>query len=450
MTDYMKLAQDVVAKAASQGVDAEAIVTNEVETEIKVDRGEIEQLSQSGSLGLGVRVIKNGQTGYAYTSDFSENSIDDTVKAAIELADVVTADEHRQLPDPEPIPDDDLRIFDSEFEKVSTEQKIEFVKAVEKAALEFDERVIMTTMCSYFDAVAHVYLANSKGFAGSYSRTVAGSFLMAIAKDDSGMMNAMNFGVSNFFNELDPSGIGAGAGKNAVDLLGGKPVETQTCTVVFDPLVAGEILGYLSMALTAEAMQRGRSFLVNKMGQEVASDRVTLLDNGRMLGGIASAPFDGEGVPTSATRLIDEGVLQNVIYDSYTASRDGVKSTGNAGRGGHRSLPSLGPTNFYLQPGPTSPDELIAGVENGLYVTRIMQTGGVNPVTGDCSMGANGLWIKDGKLAQSVSGVTVATTLNEFLQNISEVANDLRIMPFFGAIGAPTIRVDNVTVGGAE
>jgi len=263
------------------------------------------------------------------------------------------------------------------------------------------------------------------------------------------MMNALNLGVSNFFKELDAEEIGRGAGKRAVELLSGEIIETQTCTVVFDPMVAGEIFAYLSMALTAEAMQRGRSFLIDKMGQDVASDKVTLLDNGRLPGGIASAPFDGEGVPTSATRLIDEGVLQNVIYDSYTASRDGKQSTGNAARGGHRSLPTLAPTNFYLQPGHATREELIAGVENGLYVTTIMQTGGINPVSGDCSMGANGLWIENGKLTRPINGVTVATTLQNLLMNISEVANDLRILPFYGAIGAPTIRVDNVTVGGA-
>jgi PmbA protein len=148
--------------------------------------------------------------------------------------------------------------------------------------------------------------------------------------------------------------------------------------------------------------------------------------------------------------LIDEGVLQNVIYDSYSASSEGKDSTGNAGRSGHRDLPTLRPSNFYLQPGHVSPEELIAGVDRGFYVTNIMQVGGINPVNGDCSMGANGLWIENGKLTHAINGVTVATTLNDLLMNITEVANDLRILPFFGAIGAPTIRVDNVTVAGAR
>ncbi len=196
-------------------------------------------------------------------------------------------------------------------------------------------------------------------------------------------------------------------------------------------------------------MQRGRSFLLGRMGQDVGSDNVSLLDNGRLQGGMGSAPFDGEGVPTGATRLIDEGVFQNVIYDTYTAQREGGKrSTGNAQRGSHRELPTLRPSNFYIQPGQESAEAIIAGVERGLYVTRIMQTGGVNPITGDCSMAASGVWIENGRLTHPVNGVTLATTLNDLLQNISVVGSDLRIVPFFGAIGSPTVRVDNMTIGG--
>ena len=448
MTDYMQLAKDVVEKTAAFGVDAEVFISSETETEIKVDRGEVERLTQASSFGLGVRAIKDGRTGYAYTSDFSDEGIDSVVKSAVELSEVATQDEYRTLPETQSISDEDLKIYDPDLENVPTEKKVAFIKAVEKAALDYDERIIMTNMCSYFDGIVHVYLANSNGFAGSYSRTVAGAFLFGLAKDENGMRNAMDLDMSNFFKDLNAEKIGRGAGKRAVDLLSGKTVETQTCTVVFDPLVGSQIMASLAQALTAQAMQRERSFLINKMGQDVASDKVTLLDNGRMPGGFASAPFDGEGVPTSATRLIDEGVLQNVIYDSYTAGRDGVQSTGNAGRNGHRSMPGLAPTNFYMQPGQVTQEELIAGVEKGLYVTDIMTVGGINPVNGDCSMGANGIWIEDGKLTHSINGVTVATTLSDLLMNVSEVANDLRVVPFFGAIGTPTIRVDNVTVAG--
>jgi PmbA protein len=166
--------------------------------------------------------------------------------------------------------------------------------------------------------------------------------------------------------------------------------------------------------------------------------------------GFSSAPFDGEGVPTAATRLIDEGVFQNVLYDSYTATKEGKPSTGNAQRESHRSVPSLGLSNFYLQPGNKTPDQIISEIDNGILVTNIMQTGGIDPITGECSMGAYGRWIENGKLTKPVSGITLATTLSDLLKNITEVGNDLRLFPFQGAVLAPTIRVNNITVGGAE
>ncbi|MEZ4670133.1 MAG: TldD/PmbA family protein [Anaerolineae bacterium] len=451
MTDYLELAKEVVKRAASRGAEAEAIVTQDIETQIKVSKGEVEQLSQSSARGLGVRVIDGGRMGYAYTSDFSDAGIEQTWRTALELAQVATPDEHRALPEARTVPSDDLEIWDKNLEDIATADKIDLLKAVEKAALESDPHVILAEFLNYGDSINHVYLVNSKGFSGQYGRTTAYSYLMGIARGDDGdMTNAFGMGASNFFSDLDPVEIGREAGTKAASLLGGKPVPTQVGTVVLDHMVGAQILGALSQALSAEAWQKKRSFLLDRMGQQVGSDMVTLMDNGRLKRGLASAPFDGEGVPTSATRLVDEGVLQNLTYDSYSAHKAGVGSTGNAQRAGHRSLPGLGPSNFYMQPGQLTRDEIIAGVEKGLYVISVMQTGGIDAITGDCSMGANGLWIENGKITGPVGGVTVATTLDGFLNNITAVGSDLRMVPMFGAIGVPTLRVDNVTIGGTK
>ncbi len=451
MTDYMELAKEVVKRASAKNVEAEAVITQDTETQIKVSKGEVEQLSQSSARGLGVRVIDGGRTGYAYTSDFSEDGIEQTWRTALELAKVATADEHRKLPETRSIPDEDLEIWDEKLVNVSTQDKIALLKAVEQAALDYDPRIILAEFCNYGDAISHFYLANSKGFAGQFGRTTAYAYLMAIARgEDNEMTNSFGMGASNYFGDLDPKAIGIESAEKSISLLGGKPVPTQVGTVVLDYFVGAQILGALAQALSADAWQKKRSFLVDRMGQQVGSDMVTLMDNGRLKRGLASAPFDGEGVPTSATRLVDEGVLQNLTYDSYSASKAGVKSTGNAQRAGHRSLPGLGPSNFYMQPGNVSRDEIIAGVDKGLYVISVMQTGGIDPITGDCSMGANGLWIENGKIVGPVGGVTVATTLNDFLNNITQVGNDLHMVPMFGTIGVPTLRVDNVTIGGTK
>ncbi len=451
MTDYLELAKEISRRASSVGIEAEAYITHDIETSIRVSKGAVEKLSQSSARGLGVRVIDGGRTGYAYTSDFSESGIEQTWRTALELAKIATPDEHRKLPEPRTIPQDDLEIWDENLPNVTIEAKIDLLRRVEQAALDYDPRVVMTEFCSYGDAVSHVYLANSRGFAGQYGRTIAYAYLMGIARgDDGGMMNAFGQGFSNFFHELDAEAIGHEAGEKAVSILGGQPVPTQVGTVILDHAVGAEILEALAGALSSEAWQKKRSFLMDKMGQTIGSDMVTLMDNGRLKGGLATAPFDAEGVPTAATKLVDEGVLQNLVYDSYTASKAGVSSTGNAQRADYRSLPALRINNFYMQPGHLSRDEIIAGVERGLYVISVMQTGGINPITGDCSMAANGLWIENGKIVGPVGGVTIATTLGDFLNNISQVGNDLRMMPTFGAIGVPTLRVDNVTIGGVN
>jgi len=447
--NYLDLAKSIVEQASTNGIEAEAFIMDSEETEIRLQAGKMEKLSHSASKGVGVRIIDHGRVGYAYTSDFSDDSIEKTWKTAIELAAVATEDKLRTLPDPQPISDENLEIYDSNLSTITTEQKIDLLKQIEQASLDYDDRIFAVMMCVYFDSISHVHLANSKGFAGSYDRTTSGAYLVSVARDDSDAAEAFGLGVSNFFDDLDAKKIGEEGSKRAIDILGGKPVPTQECSVVFDAMVVGELLGYIATAMNANSIQKGRSFLVDKLGQEIASDKVVLIDHGRMKRGLSSAPFDGEGNPTSITRLIDEGMFQNIIYDSYTAKKDDTISTGNAGRQSHRDVPSLGISNFYLQPGPKSLDDIISEIDNGMYVTRIMQTGGVDPVTGDCSMAAYGLWIENGKLTKAVSGVTVATTLVDLLKNVSEVGSDLRIVPFMGSVNTPSIRVDNITVGGS-
>ena len=210
------------------------------------------------------------------------------------------------------------------------------------------------------------------------------------------------------------------------------------------------IAGALASALSAQSMQRSRSFLQGKTGQTVASDMVTLLDNGRLPGGLGTRPFDDEGVPTGATRLIDEGVLQAVLHDTYTAAREGTdSSTGNASRPSHAGLPSVAPSNFYFQPGLQTPKEVIAGVEKGLYVESVMNTHSINPISGDYSVSAKGYWIENGQIVHPVNEVTIAIPLQDWLHNVSGVANDLLFMPMGGVLGAPTIRVDHVMIGGS-
>ncbi|MFO7540155.1 MAG: TldD/PmbA family protein [Chloroflexota bacterium] len=446
--DYLEITQRVIDQATAAGADAEAYLTVGKETNIEVNQGEVAKLSFAGSKGLGVRVIQNGRMGYAYTSDFSTDSLRRCTAYALTLAEAADADEFRRLPQPQPVPEEALDNYDPEMATLPAETKVTFAKQLEQAALAADERVIMALNTRYLDNVSDVFLATSKGFSGSYKQSFAAGIVMAMASDGQERAMAFGVGINNSIRKLDAQQIGQEAGEQAAKLLGGKPVPTQEATIVYSPFAAHAVIGALARALTAEAMQKNRSFLQGKMGQDVASDMVTLLDNGRLPGGLATRPFDDEGVPTGATRLIDEGVLQAVLHDTYTAGKERTTSTGNATRLSHRQPPQLTPSNFYLQPGNITPDELIAGVQNGLYVVNTMNTHSINPVSGDYSVSAQGFWIEDGRLTHPVNEVTIAIPLDQLLKNIKAVANDLLFLPFMGAIGSPTFRVDGVMIGG--
>ena len=251
MTDYLELAKSIVAKAATDDIEVEVIITDNKQTSINVQNGEVEKLSQSGSRGIGVRAIQNGKQGYAYTSDFSDESIEETWRTAVTLSKVATEDEYRKLPEPEPIPDEDLEIYDPKLATVPVEDKIAVALKVEQAARAYDERIFMAQRTTYGDQINHTYLANSKGFAGSYDSSAAFSFLMAIGRDDNGMVQAMHFGASTSFDDLDGTAIGTRAAEKAINLLGGEPVPTQKTTVVLDHVVGAQILGALSQALSA-------------------------------------------------------------------------------------------------------------------------------------------------------------------------------------------------------
>ncbi len=458
--DYLKLAKDVVSQAVEWGVEAEAYINVGQNTEINVDRGEVEKLSQAGAKGLGVRVIRDGKggsarhsgarLGYAYTSDFSANSIRRTIEAAVTLAEVADGDVYRSLPEPQPAPDEELDIYDQALVDLPIERKVEMAKQLERVALGYDKRIVLTNPCMLLSQVGTVAIANSKGIAGSYDKSFIGGFLMAMAADENDRSMAFGFGFGSRLADFAPAEVGEDAARKAVGMLGGKPVPTQRATVVYSPLAATSVLGALSRAVGADALQRNRSFLKDKIGQPVAADMVSVLDNGRLPGGIATRPFDDEGVPTAATRLIDEGVLQTALYDHYTATRDGAaSSTGNASRGSHASIPGLDASNFYFQPGLQTPEEVIAGVERGLYVESVMNTASINPISGDYSISAKGYWIENGALSYAVNEVTIALPMQELLQNIKAIGNDLTFVPMMGALGSPTIRVDGVMIGGS-
>jgi PmbA protein len=448
--DYMKLAKQLVDQASAGGAEAEAVVTHSQETMIRVNAGEVREMSRAVSRGLGLRVINRGRMGYAYTSDFAAPALESTLRAAVALAESADPDGHRTLPQHQEhvVSAEELKIHDDGLSRRSVGDKVDLILEVEQVALSYDPRVVATSYCSYHDDLSRVYLANSHGISGCYERTGIVAYLQAVARDTDEQVSGMGLGWSVLYADLDPQEIGAEAARRALQLLGGRPVRTQQAEVIMDSFVGTELLSFVASALTGEATQRGRSFLIGKLGESIASESVNLVDDGLLIGGLASAPFDGEGVPSSRTPLITGGRLERLLYDTYTANVDGTLSTGNGQRGSHRTLPHPAPTNVYMEPSSTPVGELIGTVGKGLYMTSTMNTGGINPINGDYSVGASGLWVENGEIVKPVTEVTVAGNMLEMLAHVQGIADDLRFIPIAGSVGAPTMVIGGMTIGG--
>jgi PmbA protein len=443
--ELVEIAQAAVAYGIKQGADAaETFVSTGRELSVEVRHGVLETMKQAEDRGIGVRVLRGRQVGFAFDTELGKREVEETVRRAIAASKHTHADDYQSLPRPgEPYPVLDL--YDAAIDLTPVEEKVSLALRMEEAALGFDGRVKIIESSTYQEGAGEVAIANSHGIAASYRGAVCGLFISLAAEKDglSETGYALRFG--RRYKELAPEELGREAAARAVKLLGAQAAKTGAVPVVFDPYVAVDIVGLLGPALTAEAVQRGRSLFAGKIGEAVASKGVTLIDDGTMAAGVAASPFDGEGVPSGRTVLVKEGVLEGYLYNTYTAAKEGKTSTGNAVRTSFKTTPSVGTTNFFLEPGLQSPQDLIKEVANGLYVLEVMGMHTANPISGDFSVGAKGIWIENGVLTRPVRGIVIAGNMIELLKRVDAVASDLR---FFGTRGAATLRVLELTVGG--
>lgn len=445
--DYGQLAKKLVARAVKRGAkQAEAFLQVGRQADVRVRDGEIEDLTQSTSKGVGLRVLVKGRLGFAYTSDFDPAALDAFVDRAVELARVSAPDPLNGLPtrlDFGRYPDVGA-LFDPEVATLAPDWKIKAAIEMEKVVRAYDGRIKTIDSVGAGEGVSEVYLASSEGASGSSQDTSVYLYASPVATDGEQLQTATWYDQKRFFKELDaPEAIAREAARRAVRLLGAKKVRSQRVPVVFDPSMAASFIGTVAAAANGDAVFKGASFLAKQLGKKLAPDFVTLVDDGRLPRGLATSPFDGEGVATRRNEILSKGVLSTFLYDSFTARKAKRKSTGNASRG-YRSLPHIGTHNLYLEPGARTPEAIIKSIPNGLYVTAMLGHG-ANLITGEYSRGANGLWIENGELARPVQEITVAGTLLEMLAHIREVGNDLT---FRSATAAPTLCFEELTVSG--
>jgi PmbA protein len=446
--DLKEIAVDVVKRAMASGASAaEAVVRDGTEFATVVRLGEVETLKESGAKAIGVRVFMGQRAASTYTSDFSPQALERMVSSAVSLARVTSEDPHAGLPDASEQGSvaSDLDLYYDDVYSLSTADRIDYARRAEKAALSVDERIRNSEGGSFDAATGHKVLANSKGFVGEYQRSYCSVSAVPVAQDSNGAMQRDYwYSVARTMGKLEsPEQVGRVAAERTLRRLGARKVKTTRVPVIFDPQVARALLGEICDAVNGDSVYRGASFLAGKLGEKVAGENVTIIDDGTMPGGFGSSPFDGEGIPSRRTMVIERGVLKSYLLNCYTARKLGLKTTGNAARG-LAGNPGISAGNFFLQPGTRSAREMLCDVPDGLYLTEFLGFG-VNLVTGDFSRGASGQWIKNGELAYPVEEITVAGNLKDMLLNISEIGNDLE---FRGAVASPTIRIDGLTIAG--
>lgn len=445
LVDLMDIARFALERAGALGAGmAEAYLSAEKELTIEVRDGRVETMKLARDRGLGLRVVQDGRAGFAFTTDLNRAAVEEIVRQAMGNAASTAPDPYRVLPGPAAAYPQ-LDLYDPAIRQATVEEKIEMARQMERAARNVDPRVKIIETAAYQDAESEVTLVNSRGITSRYRSAYCGLYVSLVATEGDDSQTGFALDYRLHYRELDPWKVGQEAARRAVRMLGARPVATRRAAVILEPYVATGFLGLLGPGLTAEAVQKNRSPFAGKVGQQVASTLVTVLDDGAMAGGIASAPFDGEGVPTGRTVLIEGGVLKGFLHNTYTAARDGVQSTGNGVRGSFKSTPEVGTTNFFIQPGTVSPEQLIRDTASGLYVTEVMGMHTANPISGDFSVGAAGILIENGQLTRPVRGVAIAGNLLELLNHVDGVAGDLT---FFGGRGSPTIRVARMSISG--
>jgi PmbA protein len=439
----LQRAEQLVDAARRAGADtADAVAVRGVSQSVEVREGSVEESERSEGDNMGLRVFVGRRQAVVSTNDLSGEGIDTLAERAVAMARVAPEDRFAGLAEPEllvrTIPDLDL--LDPNLPSV--EQLEETARTVESAGLAV-KGVTKSGGASASAGIGGMVLVTSHGFRGAYLGSSHNIGMQAIAGADTAMERDYDFSSALHLSDLESAeAIGRSAGERAVKRINPRKVTTRRVPVVFDPRVAGSLVGHLASAINGSAIARKTSFLKDKLGEQLFSSGINIIDDPLRIRGLRSHPFDAEGVAGERRAIVKDGGLTTWILDCATARELGLKTTGHAQRG-VGSTPSPGATNLHLEPGTATPEALVSDIADGFYVTDLIGMG-ANMVTGDYSRGAAGFWIESGKLTYAVSEVTIAGQLLDIFRTLTP-ANDLT---FRYGTNAPTVRIEGLIVAG--
>lgn len=447
-TDLLEVAR-AVAGAASADEQVEAYVVRSRETDVRVFDGEVESLSVAEVDGVGVRVVVGGRQGYAWAGSLDTEVVDETLVEARDNAAFAVPDEWNGLAAPadvsgvEPVA---LDVWRDDVLLVRADDKVALALEVERATRAADPRVRGVEIAGYRDSAVEAAVANSRGVESTTRRTRCSCAAFALAGEAGGTQTGYGFSAGRAVADLDVGAAGRDAAHRAVRMLGATQPRSRRLPVVLDPLVTGSLLALVGAALDGEAVLKGRSLFAGRTGEEVAAPVVTLADDPTLVAALGATTHDAEGVPTRRTELIAGGRLTGFLHNVYTGHRSGGATTGSAVRG-FKSTPGAGGRALHLVPGSRRPQEMLASVPEALYVQSVSGLhSGTNPVSGDFSVGAEGLMVRGGDFAEPVRQATIASTLPRILLDVAEVGADLTWLP--GNAAGMTLLIGEMTVSG--
>lgn len=433
----------LIERATKGGAsEAEVYMRTARKLSVEVKRSALDAVESARSFGYSLRLIKDGRQGFSYSTDMDE--AETVIEAALQSARFTEHDEFLTMPGPyvPETPD----VFDPALDEITEEQALQYACQVEAGALEADERMKKVRKATAAFITGETLVVNSNGVFLSYPCTAATAHVMAVAEDGSDSQMGWGFEGGRHLSVVPFREAGTRAAERALMMLGAGKLEPRKAHVLLDGEVAAEFLGIFSSLLSSESVQKGKSILKGRLGETVLSECINIVDDGLLDHRLGSGPVDDEGYPTSRKVLVEKGVLKGFMYNSYTAKKDGLSSTGNAVRAGIEGVPGVGPTNIFIEGCSTSPvDGLIKEADGGIYVVEAMGVHMANPISGEFSIGVSGLLIEDGRLGRPVKEAVVSGNILDFFKRVVAAGDDLR---FYGAAGSPSLLVEGIDISG--
>ncbi len=451
---YLELVQYAVERAQKSGADAaEAFISDSKSVKINVSNREIEGLNYSNDLGIGLRILRDDKMIEGSSNDLSKHSVNGLIEDLLKKVVFHTPDAFNIIPESsdssgEWSKNSDLLAFDPKIQEVHVKEKIKRALMLEASGLDFSNKIIGSMMTVYQDGSSTVYIANSNGICGWFPSSGCGGFTyLSAAEGDDHQSGSHSFSTVRY-DDFNPEKIGNTAAENAIVMLGAQPIDSCEIPMVIDPTVSSDIIAYIVGMLSADQIQKGKSLFAEKLDTSVASEIFTLIDDGVMKGRSETSPVDGEGIPRQTTPLIVDGVLKSYLYDSYTANKDRVKSTGNRSRESFSSPGMIANSNLYIKQGDREVESIISGISRGFYLKdAIGLHAGIDGTSGDFSIPVAGLMIEGGKKTFPIRGITIGGNLFELLSTINQIGNDLS---WNHSIGSPTLGVEKILIGGSS